>query len=129
MKTSIISLTLILAGLSAQAQKTSVTDIPTDESTTIHISKGNQQNSPDRDYDIVSSTAEVVGDSAPLTADAKTAWKKACSDWKSELKNLNKENTVLALSCNRPNCTTDLTNGTTCQSTATYQLKVKVRNK
>ena len=107
----------------AVAQKAAVTDIPTDQATTIQITKGGTS---DRDYDILTSSAEITGDSNVLLKGAKDSWKKACSEWKSEIKDLNKENSVLALNCNSPKCTTEQ-NGTTCVSKGSYQLKVKIK--
>ncbi len=114
---------LILSASVAWAQKAAVTDIPTDTSTTIHITKGATS---DRDFDVLSSTAEITGDSDVLLKGAKNSWKKACADWKTEIKELNKDNSVLALNCNSPKCTAEQ-NGTTCVSTGSYQLKVRIK--
>ena len=109
----------------AWAQKAGLSDIPTDQSTTIQITKGTLP-SADRDFDILSSTAEIQGDASVLAKGAKESWKKACSEWKNEVKELNKENSVLALNCNSPKCASEQ-NGTTCTSTGSYQLKVKIK--
>jgi hypothetical protein len=118
-----MSVGLVLATSLAWAQKTAVTDIPNDQSTTIKITKGE---SSERDYDILTSNAEITGDSNVLLKGAKDSWKKACTEWKNEIKDLNKDNHVLALNCNSPKCTTEQ-NGTTCVSTGTYQIKVKIK--
>jgi glycosyltransferase involved in cell wall biosynthesis len=48
-------------------------------------------------------------------------------DWKKEIRELNKENQVLALTCNKPNCIKNGTVETVCESKGTYKLKTKIR--
>ena len=122
---SLMTAALLLVGQMALAQTAEIHDIPGDQSTTIQITKGTAAPT-DRDYDIMNSTAEIQGEPNVLTKGARDSWKKACNDWKSEVKDLNKENSILALNCNSPKCASEA-NGTTCTSTGTYQLKVKIR--
>ena len=119
----VFTLTL-LVGCFSFAQKTAVTDIPSSESgTTISVQKGITEQ---RDYDILTSSAEIAGDSNVLVKGARDSWKTACADWKKEIKDLNKENSVIALNCNSPKCVTE-TNGTVCTSTGNYQVRVKIK--
>jgi len=117
--------TLLLGSSMALAQTAAIHDIPADQSTTIQITKGTVAPT-DRDFDIMTSTAEIQGEPNVLTKGARDSWKKACNDWKAEVKDLNKENSILALNCNSPKCASEA-NGTTCTSTGSYQLKVKIR--
>ncbi|MFN7729824.1 MAG: hypothetical protein ACK5P7_11765 [Bdellovibrio sp.] len=114
-----------LFALAVHAQTTSINDIPSDakEGTTISITKGATS---ERDFDIISSAADISGDSSPLTRGARENWKKACTEWKAEIKDLNKENQLLALNCGSPVCKKE-DNGTMCTSAGSYQLKVRIK--
>lgn len=107
----------------AQAQSVGVKDIPAGEDTTIEIKKGKGS---DREFEIVSGEESIEGDAAPLLKEARANWKKACSDWKLELKELNKENQVLSMSCGTMECST-VAMESTCRSKAKYKLKVRVK--
>ena len=106
----------------AFAQTVEVEGIPAQENTTIEVRKG----SSDRNYDIVNGENDVEGDPSPLLNDAKTSWKKACADWKTEIKDLNKENSILSLNCGKMRCAS-VAMETTCESKGTYKIKTKVR--
>lgn len=99
-----------------------ISDIPANEGTTISITKGS---TTERDFDILNSTADITGDTNVLLKGARDSWKKACGEWKSEIKELNKEN-LIAINCNAPKCTTEA-NQTSCVSNGSYQVKVKIR--
>jgi hypothetical protein len=112
----------------SNAQKASITDLPTDSDTTISIKKGDSSskiNSPD--FEVISGDAAIDGDPDLLTKAARTNWKKACDDWKKEFRELNKENQILAMSCGSANCVSEKAESF-CRSTATYKLKVKIKN-
>jgi hypothetical protein len=110
--------------LSAGAQTAAVKDIPADGDTTITVSKGkNSQN----EYQITEGTGDIQGEPEVLTRSARLSWKKACSDWKQELKELNKDNQVLAMSCSTPKCTKNQSLEYLCESTGTYKVKTKVK--
>lgn len=76
--------------------------------------------------DVLEGKAEVIGDAKPLLRVAKESWAKACSDWKNEVKTLNKENQVIALDCGTPVCAPE---GVTsvCKSTGTYKIKMIIK--
>lgn len=112
----------------AQAQKASLKDIPADVDgeTTISISKGTKAQA---EFQISDGSAEVEGDPEILVIAARSSWKKACEQWKTELKELNKENQnqVLAISCNSPTCVKNETSATICKSQATYKIKTRIK--
>jgi hypothetical protein len=119
----LLGLCLLVAG-GALAQKAAVTDIPTEgTTTTISVTKGGTS---EREFDILSGSAEINGDPAPLSRSARDSWKSACAEWKSEVKDLNKENQVLALNCGLPKCSSE-NSQTTCVSSGSYQLKVRIK--
>ena len=115
---------ILMAGVSF-AQTANIKDIPTDVEgdTTISISKGKKAGQM---YEVTEGTAEIAGDSEIMVKAARTSWKKACDDWKKEIKDLNKDNQVLVMNCNSPKCSKNESSETTCVSNAAYRLKVKV---
>jgi hypothetical protein len=121
-----ISLILLFAASSALAQTAAIKDIPADgdAETTISISKGKKGTA---EYEISEGKADISGDPEVLTKEARNSWKKACDDWKKEIKDLNKDNQVLALSCNSPSCTKNSMTETVCQSSGVYKVKTKIK--
>ena len=105
----------------AFAQEMGIKDIPANGDTTIKIQKGTEQNK----YEITTSEDEIEGDAAPLLKDARENWKKACDDWKKEIKE-NKENSIVSLSCGHMKCSTTAME-TTCTSSAKSKIRVKVQ--
>lgn len=77
--------------------------------------------------ELLEGRAEVVGDPNVLQRAARDSWKKACEDWKKEVKELNVDNKVLILNCNEPRCSTEK-GSTVCRSEANYKIKVKFKN-
>lgn len=107
-----------------QAQTLNVKDVPTSEDTTISIQRGRPTTDKPR-YEITEGTDELTGDPAPLLKQARANWKKACDEWKVELKELNKENRILTMNCGTPDCQT-ATMETTCRSKSKHKLRVQV---
>lgn len=105
------------------AQSVGIKDIPVQEGTTIEIKKGNVTN---KEFEIVSSQDDIEGDPAPLLKEARNNWKKSCADWKQELKDLNKENHVISVSCGSMECAT-VAMESTCRSKAQAKIKVRVK--
>jgi hypothetical protein len=106
----------------AFAQTIGVKDIPADGDTTIRVEKGvKNQNA----WEITSGTDEIEGEAAPLLKEARANWKKACTEWKQETKEMNKENHVLTLNCGTMKCSTSAME-TTCVSEGKHKIKVKV---
>lgn len=118
---------VLFSQASSFAQKASINDIPTDQETTISIKKGSpSSNSNQAEYQITEGNGEIAGDAELMSKTARESWKKACKEWKEEVKDLNKENQVLILNCNNPICSK--TGGeSVCVSTGTYKLKVRVK--
>ena len=120
-----ISILILIFAFKANAQTATVKDIPTDgEETTISVSKGSRAQAQ---FEITEGTAQVEGDPEILVNAARSSWKKSCEDWKKEIKDLNKQNQVLAISCNASTCAKNEGSSTVCQSTGTYKLKVQIR--
>ncbi len=119
-----LSIVMMCLSISAMAQTAAVKDIPADGDTTISISKGKNGTN---EYQITEGNAEISGDPEILTKAARDSWKKECESWKKEVKELNKDNQVLALSCNSPQCSKNETSQTLCHSNGTYKVKTKVR--
>jgi hypothetical protein len=108
----------------AQNVGVKVDDVNANENTTIEIKKGNKATTTNQ-YEITQGEDNIQGEPAPLLKEARANWTKACNDWKKEFKDLNKENSIISMSCGTQNCATQ-TMETTCTSTAKYKLKVKV---
>jgi len=121
MKFLVMSLSLISS--LALAQTMGIKDIPADGDTTIKIEKGQKANDQ---YQITEGTDTIEGEAAPLLKDARSNWKTACTDWKKELKELNKENQVISMSCGTMKCSTTAME-TTCTSEGKNRIKVKVK--
>jgi hypothetical protein len=106
------------------AQSVGVKDIPAaNGNTTIEIKKGTKL---EKEFEIISDDADIEGDPAPLTKEARNNWKAACSQWKQEIKDLNKDNYVLSASCGSAECST-VGMETKCSSVGKYKLKVRVK--
>ena len=105
------------------AQTMGVKDIPVEGETTIEIKKGS---SSKHEFQVVTSEDEIEGDSAVLVKDARISWKKACADWKVELKELNKENQILTMNCGKMKCAQE---GVEFVCSSTTKAKIKTRIK
>lgn len=106
----------------AFAQSLGIKDISTQGDTTIKIQKGKE----DDKYEITTGTDVIEGEAAPLLKEARANWKAACSDWKKELRELNKENQLISLSCGAMKCSTTAME-TTCASEGKNKIRVKVK--
>lgn len=108
----------------AMAQSANIKDIPVEGDTTISVTKGGAKSV---NYEISEGSAEITGDPEILTKEARSSWKKACDDWKKETKELNTENKILVLNCNSPKCDRGSAGETTCTSSGTYKVRVKMK--
>jgi hypothetical protein len=111
--------------LSAKAQTTSINNIDSAQDTTISIKKGDSLGAIHRSYEFIEGKGDIEGEPNVLQKTARDNWKKACEDWKKELKELNKDNQVLVHNCNSPICKSE-TSGTICKSTGSYKLRVQI---
>lgn len=116
---------LLMLPLLAQAQTVGIKDIPADgeAETTIEIKKGKNTQ---KKFEVVTNEDDIEGDAAPMLKEARTNWKKACTEWKTEIKSLNKENQVISLNCGKMECST-ASMESTCQSKGKYTVKVQVQ--
>jgi hypothetical protein len=124
---TLIFAALIFAGHLSFAQKTSLTDIPTDTNTVISIKKGDDKTITEKNFEIVEGNGDVSGDPQLMNKEARSSWKKACDDWKKEIKDLNKSNEIIVLNCNKPNCEKSDGGQTVCESSGDYKVKVKTK--
>jgi len=74
-------------------------------------------------FEIVDVSGQITGEPAATSDAARNAWTKACQDWKSETKDLNKNNEVLGMSCNSSACAFTESGKWQCSSTGTYKVK------
>lgn len=74
------------------------------------------------DFEIIDGSATVVGKPDNSQTQARENWGLACDKWKSEIKELNKKDQLMALSCESPSCTFD-TGTYTCTSNAIFKIK------
>jgi hypothetical protein len=133
MKKTLFCLVLTMSFF-AQAQNVGVKveDINSEEGTTIEIKKGVKSSVGVTGsaitgpiYEITQGDEVIEGDGAPLLKEARSNWKKACTEWKKEFKDMNKDNKILTMNCGKQECATAAME-TVCSSKATYKLKVKM---
>ena len=118
---------LLASRASADKAAVKVNDIDTNQDTSIVIKKGDVQSNC-TEYTIVEGQEEVFGSPDYDKGKARQSWKAACKEWKDGIKELNRENSVLAMSCGRP---TESKEGDQWifKGPATYKIKTKVREK
>lgn len=121
---------LLLAGLfliaaTSHAQSVDVNGVNTSENTTIEIKKGSSSGVNKKKYEINEGTDEVAGDTEVLLKTAQNSYKQACKDWKAEIKEGNKENKVISISCGTMRCSKEGVESL-CKSTGTYKVRVLV---
>ncbi|OFZ31195.1 MAG: hypothetical protein A2622_00945 [Bdellovibrionales bacterium RIFCSPHIGHO2_01_FULL_40_29] len=124
-KILLISLFAILSLASttqAQDVGVKVNGISTEEDTTISIKKG-AGTANKKKYIISEGGEDVVGDKDVLKKNAEKNWKQACDDWKKEVKEMNKDNKVIALSCGSMSCSKEGVEST-CKSNGTYKIRI-----
>lgn len=133
------SLALLFAFASgAFAQSVDIKGTDTDNmaegtTTTIEIKKGKTGTVPttsEKTWEVTDGEADVEGEAAATNKDAKAEWKKACNDWKKELRADHKdpkESKIMSLNCGKMECGGDA-GQKICTSKATYKIKTKVVN-
>jgi hypothetical protein len=117
-------LLLVLPTGIAHAQKVDL-DKMEDGTTTYEISKNKKNSNCENQWEITDGSAEVTGEPNVMLKEANASWKKACEDWKKEFRADNKENKIINVSCNKPDCSSDAA-GKVCVSKATYKVKTKL---
>ncbi len=120
---------LLLASCFAYAEKASVKveEVPTSQDTSIVIKKGTLTQDC-TEYEILDGKDEIAGDLNYARGGAMTAWKQACKEWKTSMKEMNKDNQILSLNCNSPTADKD-GDQFVYKSNGTYKMKVKIREK
>jgi hypothetical protein len=78
---------------------------------------------PAGQFEIIDVSGQIVGDPLLTSDAARTNWTKSCQDWKTETKDLNKNNEILGLNCNSPSCSLIDSTKWQCTSTGTYKVK------
>jgi hypothetical protein len=102
--------------------------VSTQSDTAILIKKNPKDTFDKPDYEIISGDEEVFGDPTAGTQASYASWKVACDTWKKEVRDMNKDNQVLALSCGMPSFTQD--GGVyTYKSKGAYKIRVRIRDK
>jgi hypothetical protein len=109
----------------AEDASVKVKEIPTNQDTTVLVKKVAVSCAPE--FEIVSGTAEITGDPAAGVQESYQKWKTACSEWKTETKELNKGNQILELNCNAPTPTKQVNDLQSHHSTGTYKVKVQIK--
>lgn len=126
-----VALVTTSIALTAHAQRAAVgiSDVDANDSTAILIRKGEKNLSlTPPDYDIVSDREDVVGEPENDRKKAYDNWKTACADWKRTLREMNKDNSILAMNCNQPAMQKD-DYYLTFKSVGTYKMKVRIRDR
>ena len=93
------------------------------EDTTISIKKGINSTVNKKKYVISEGVDDITGDKDVLKKSAEKNWKQACEDWKKEIKELNKENKVISVTCGSMTCSKDGVEST-CKSAGSYKIRV-----
>lgn len=123
MKTFILSTLLVLSMQVRAEEKTSVkiNDMDTNQDTTISIKKGSAPAA--KKWTLTEGEEEISGDKAALLKEAEKNWKSACTEWKKEFKEMNKENKIVSMNCGKMNCSKEGVEST-CVSKATHKVRV-----
>lgn len=101
-----------------------------DDNQAIVISKQKIKDSNEdltKKFEIVKETAEIEGDDAITDSIALANWKQACNEWKKEIRELNKQNSLIQINCGkREKRSTDM-GKKQYVSQANFTAKVQVR--
>ena len=79
-----------------------------------------------RDFEIIEGSGEVFGDPSLGAPGGYSSWKEACKNWKTELKELNKDSQILSVNCNSPVSSRD-GGQYTYKSMGSYKMRVRIR--
>lgn len=126
LRTMLIALVL-QSSLWAQKPAVTIKDVSTEQDTSIEIKKGTSSKQC-VEYQIIDGKDEVFGEAQKERAQAYTSWKTACTEWKNNMREMNKENQILQLNCNNPE-STKAEYLITFKSEGTYKIKTKIKDK
>lgn len=127
MKTILVLISVLSFSALAQTVDIGSVDASDGESTTIEIHKGKKKSNRkcETQWEITDGTADLAGEPANLSKQARSSWKKICKDWKKEFRRDNKENKIISINCGIPNCT-GAAGKKVCASQAAYKIKTKL---
>lgn len=108
--------------LKAEEVGVSLNKVDTTQDTTISIKKGSSATEAKKKYTVVEDTHDVVGDKDVVAKSAEKNWKAACTEWKKEFREDNKDNKIISITCGRMSCSKEGVEST-CQSTGKYKIK------
>ena len=117
----VVALTFSLT-LKAQEVGVNVNKVDATQDTTISIKKGAAAAEPKRKYSIVEGNHDVMGDKDVVAKSAEKNWKTACTEWKKEFREDNKDNKIISITCGTMKCEKEGVE-TTCTSLAKYKIK------
>ncbi len=78
-------------------------------------------------YEILTEEEEIAGEPTAGTKESYKAWKDACAEWKKEIRENNKENQIIILSCGVAKMEKDGTGSGVYTYKSNGKLKVKVK--
>jgi hypothetical protein len=112
----------------AQTVDTGKLDTEHEGTTTIQIKKSKNDEAPlathKTKWETQDGSADIEGEASATGKDAKKAWQKACDVWKKEIREDNKENKILNVSCGISSCSGEA-GSKVCSSKASYKVKTK----
>ena len=122
MKKMFLALTVAIFGLSVYAEEVGVKvdKVNASEETTISIKKGATGNK--KIYSVVEGDHDISGDKDVVAKGAEKNWKAACTEWKKEFREDNKDNKIISMTCGRMVCEKEGVE-TTCKSLAKYKIR------
>lgn len=120
MKNFILSFILVFAVKGFAEVGVKVSDVDTNQDTTISIQKGRV--GTQKQYVVSEGEQEIAGDKDVMGKSAEMNWKKECNDWKKEFRADNKDNKIISVSCGKMKCSKEGVE-TTCTSVAKYKIK------
>ncbi len=120
MKKLVLTILTIALAHTAHAEEVGV-KVDTSQDTTISVKKGPQADAKKK-YSVVEGEHEVVGDKDVIAKSAEKNWKLACTEWKKEFRQDNKDNKIISVVCGRMVCDKEGVEST-CKSQAKYKIK------
>lgn len=128
-KTTLIFICFTAVVSYADKASIKVDNVGTEKETSIVIKKGTPTSSClCNKFQLIDGSDELSGESEFEASKAKASWRAACQEWKNSIRELNKENRLISLSCGRAEEKKDGTK-TAYLSKASYKVRVKMEEK
>lgn len=115
--------------LLAEKAGVKVDGIDSQKDTTITIKKGVKADLQCVEYEILEGSEDITGSSEFDRTKARADWKVVCKEWRDNLKELNKANSLINLSCGAPFLVKEEENKYAYKSKGIYKVKVRIREK